>query len=142
MTEHTPPTTMLDRCTSNTSFRQSASTHCPLFLSTVVIKPAPASSLLPTVVQDGRNISRAWDKAIKQTEDDYYRDNPGVKPYGLTSIPLTYEPAVTPQSPLSFVQQEKPERRDLARCWRQKEPARKLVALGERPIMVLEAEAS
>ena len=65
-----------------------------------------------------------------------------MKPYGLTSIPLTYEPAVTPQSPLSFVQQEMPERRDLARCWRQKEPARKLVALGERPIMVLEAEAS
>jgi len=65
-----------------------------------------------------------------------------VKPYGLTSIPLTYEPPVTPQSPLSFVQQEKPERRDLARCWQQKEPARKLIAVGERPIMVLEAEAS
>jgi hypothetical protein len=60
----------------------------------------------------------------------------------LGSNPLTYEPAVTPQSPLSFVQQEKPERRDLARCWRQMEPARKLVAVGERPIMVLEAEAS
>jgi hypothetical protein len=60
----------------------------------------------------------------------------------LGSNPLTYEPAVTPQSPLSFVQQEKPERRDLARCWRQMEPARKLVAVGERPVMVLEAEAS
>jgi hypothetical protein len=36
----------------------------------------------------------------------------------------------------------RPERRDLARCWRQAEPARKLVAVGERPIMLLEAEAS
>src|SRR5262245_34311723 len=94
------------------------------------------------VVRSAQRFDVGWDKAIKQTEDDYYRDNPGVKPYGLGSIRLTYEPAVTPQSPLSFVQQEKPARRDLARCWRQKEPARKLVAVGERPIMVLEAEAS
>jgi len=94
------------------------------------------------VVHSAQRFDVGWDKAIKQTEDDYYRDNPGVKPYGLTSIPLTYEPPVTPQSPLSFVQQEKPERRDLARCWQQKEPARKLIAVGERPIMVLEAEAS
>jgi pimeloyl-ACP methyl ester carboxylesterase len=94
------------------------------------------------VVHSAQRFDVGWDKAVKQTEDDYYRDNPGVKPYGLTSIPLTYVPAVTPKSPLSFVQQEKPERRDLARCWRQAEPARKLVAVGERPVMLLEAEAS
>jgi hypothetical protein len=51
-------------------------------------------------------------------------------------------PAVTNDSPLRFVQQEKPERADLARCWRQMEPARKLVAVGDRPILVIEAEAS
>jgi hypothetical protein len=83
-----------------------------------------------------------WDKAIKQTDDDFYRDNPGVKPYGLSNAPLAYFPAVTPQSPLRFEQQAKPERPDLARCWRQKEPARKLVAVGERPVMLLGAEAS
>ena len=94
------------------------------------------------MVHSAQRFDVGWDKAIKQTEDDYYRDNPGVKPYGLTSIPLEYAPAVTSQSPLSFVQQEKPERRDLARCWRQAEPARRLVAVGERPIMLLEAEAS
>jgi hypothetical protein len=93
-------------------------------------------------VHSSQRFDVGWDKAIKQTEDDYYRDNPGVKTYGLGNNPLTYEPAVTPQSPLSFVQQETPERRNLARCWRQMEPARRLVAVGERPIMVLEAEAS
>jgi pimeloyl-ACP methyl ester carboxylesterase len=94
------------------------------------------------VVHSAQVFDTPWEKATKQTEDDYFRDNPGVKPYGLTSIPLIYAPAVTPDSPLRFVQQEKPERRDLARCWRQTEPARKLVAVGERPILVIEAEAS
>ena len=94
------------------------------------------------VVQSAQVFDTPWEKAIKQTDDDYFRDNPGVKPYGLTAIPLAYSPPVTPDSPLKFVQQEKPERRDLARCWRQAEPARKLVAVGERPILVIEAEAS
>ncbi|HEY6257095.1 MAG TPA: alpha/beta hydrolase [Xanthobacteraceae bacterium] len=107
----------------------------------VAVEPA-GPPVHDVVVHSAQRFDVGWDNAIKQTEDDYYRDNPGVKPYGLTSIPLQYAPAVTPQSPLSFVQQEKPERRDLARCWRQQEPARKLVAVGERPIMVLEAEAS
>jgi pimeloyl-ACP methyl ester carboxylesterase len=107
----------------------------------VAVEPA-GPPVHDVVVHSAQRFDVGWDKAIKQTEDDYYRDNPGVKPYGLTSIPLAYAPAVTPQSPLSFVQQDKPERRDLARCWRQAEPARKLIAVGERPIMLLEAEAS
>jgi pimeloyl-ACP methyl ester carboxylesterase len=94
------------------------------------------------VVHSAQVFDTPWEGAIKQTEDDYFRDNPGVKPYGLTSIPLAYLPAVTNDAPLRFVQQEKPERADLARCWRQMEPARKLVAVGDRPILVLEAEAS
>ena len=51
-------------------------------------------------------------------------------------------PAVTAQSPLEFVQEEKVEAPDLVRCWRQKEPARALVAVGERPILYLATEAS
>jgi len=114
----------------------------PALVKAIVAAEPAGPPVHDVVVHSAQRFAVGWDKAIKQTEDDYYRDNPGVKPYGLTSIPLAYEPAVTPQSPLSFVQQEKPERRDLARCWRQKEPARKLVAVGERPVMVLEAEAS
>jgi len=94
------------------------------------------------VVQSAQLFDTPWEKATKQTDDDYYRDNPGVKPYGLTNTPLAYTPQVTAASPLRFVQQDKPERRDLARCWRQAEPARKLVAVGDRPILVIEAEAS
>jgi pimeloyl-ACP methyl ester carboxylesterase len=114
----------------------------PALVKAIVAAEPAGPPVHDVVVHSNQRFDVGWDKAIKQTEDDYYRDNPGVKPYGLGSNPLTYEPAVTPQSPLSFVQQEKPERRDLARCWRQMEPARELVAVGGRPIMVLEAEAS
>jgi hypothetical protein len=71
-----------------------------------------------------------------------FRDDPRVKRYGLTDTPLTYAPAVTPESPLEFVQQEQSEGSDLVKCWRQKEPARKVVAVGDRPIIYLAAEAS
>jgi pimeloyl-ACP methyl ester carboxylesterase len=71
-----------------------------------------------------------------------FRDDPRLKRYGLTDIPLAYAPAVTPASPLQFVQQENAEAPDLAKCWRQKEPARKLVAVGDRPVLYLATEAS
>lgn len=73
---------------------------------------------------------------------DIFRDDPRLKRYGLSDIPMAYAPAVTPQSPLEFVQEEKPQAPDLVRCWRQKEPARRLVAVGERPILYLATEAS
>jgi pimeloyl-ACP methyl ester carboxylesterase len=71
-----------------------------------------------------------------------FRDDPRLKRYGLSDIPMAYEPAVTPQSPLAFVRQDKAEAPDLAKCWRQQEPARKLVAVGDRPILYLATEAS
>ncbi len=71
-----------------------------------------------------------------------FRDDPRLKRYGLADIPLLYAPAVTADSPLAFVQQDKAEAPDLVKCWRQKEPARKLVAVGERPVLYLAAEAS
>jgi pimeloyl-ACP methyl ester carboxylesterase len=83
-----------------------------------------------------------YEQALKKDATDQYRDDPRLKTYGLTEEPLAYAPAVTPQSPLQFVQQQKADGPDLATCWRQKEPARKLVAIGERPVLYLAAEAS
>jgi pimeloyl-ACP methyl ester carboxylesterase len=71
-----------------------------------------------------------------------FRDDPRLKRYGLSDIPMAYDPAATPQSPLAFVRQDKAEAPDLAKCWRQQEPARKLVAVGDRPILYLATEAS
>ena len=114
----------------------------PTLVKAIVAAEPYGPPVHDVVVHSAQRFDVAWDKARKQTKDDYYRDNPGLKSYGLTFIPLAYTPAVTPQSPLQFVQQENPERSDLSRCWRQKEPARKLVAVGDRPILVVEAEAS
>jgi hypothetical protein len=55
---------------------------------------------------------------------------------------MVYAPAVTTESPLAFVLQDNAEAPDLAKCWRQQEPARKLVAVGDRPILYLATEAS
>jgi pimeloyl-ACP methyl ester carboxylesterase len=72
---------------------------------------------------------------------DYFRDG-ALRPWGLTTIPLNYSPAVTDPSQLSFVQQEKPDAPDLARCWLQASPARQLPDLQRTPILVLVGEAS
>jgi pimeloyl-ACP methyl ester carboxylesterase len=71
-----------------------------------------------------------------------FRDDPRVKRFGLSDIALAYEPPVTANSPLAFVQQDKAEAADLVKCWRQQEPARKIVGVGDRPIIYLAAEAS
>ncbi|KAL4992844.1 Alpha/Beta hydrolase protein [Aspergillus falconensis] len=65
------------------------------------------------------------------------------RPYGLTSIPLAYEPAPTNQSePLSMktVSSEKPG--ELLDCIIQAEPARQLTNLAKVPILIDTGEAS
>ena len=114
----------------------------PTLVKAIVAAEPSGPPVHDVVVKSIQRFDAAWDGATKQTDDDHYRDNPGVKRYGLGNTPIDYAPAVTPESPLDFVQQEKPERPDLSRCWLQKEPARKLPLVGERPVMLLEAEAS
>jgi pimeloyl-ACP methyl ester carboxylesterase len=72
---------------------------------------------------------------------DYFKEGP-LRPWGLTSIPITYDPPVKDASELEFVRQEKPDSPDLARCWLQKEPARQLPKLQKAPILIVTGEAS
>ena len=73
---------------------------------------------------------------------DYFRDGPVARAWGLASIPLTYQPAITDPSQLDFVQQDKPDGPDLLRCWLQKEPARQLTGLQKAPVVIVTGEAS
>jgi pimeloyl-ACP methyl ester carboxylesterase len=100
--------------------------------------PPVHDMVLPGVARLGM----AFENATPVEGSDIFRDDPRIRKYGLTNIPLVYAPALTPQSPLEFVRQEKADAPDLVKCWRQKEPARRLVAVGERPILYLAAEAS
>jgi len=94
--------------------------------------------VVPGATRFGMDFANAT--AVEGTE--IFRDDPRLKRYGLADNPMVYAPAVTPESPLAFVQQDKAEAPDLVKCWRQKEPARNLVAVGDRPILYLAAEAS
>lgn len=64
------------------------------------------------------------------------------RPWGLTDIALTYDPPLKDPAALAIVQQDKPDAPDLARCWLQREPARKLSNLTDIPIMMAVSEAS
>ena len=94
------------------------------------------------VVPGEARLGMAFENATPVDGSEIFRDDPRVRRYGLTSIPLAYAPAVTPESPLEFVRQDKADGPDLVKCWSQKEPARKLVAVGDRPVLYLAAEAS
>lgn len=64
------------------------------------------------------------------------------RPWGLTTTPLTYDPPLSAPADLAREQEAKPEGPDLVRCWRQKEPARRLANLSRFPVMILMSEAS
>jgi pimeloyl-ACP methyl ester carboxylesterase len=94
------------------------------------------------VVQGAPRFGVAFDAATSHGDDERFRDSPSLKRYGPVDVPLAYDPPITDPAQLKFVRQDKAEAPDVARCWRQAEPARKLVAVGDRPIIYIAAEAS
>jgi pimeloyl-ACP methyl ester carboxylesterase len=73
---------------------------------------------------------------------DYFKYGELVRPYGLTSTPLTYSPPVVNASELAFVQQDKADGPSLIKCWMQTEPARQLPNLKKVPFLIITSEAS
>jgi pimeloyl-ACP methyl ester carboxylesterase len=63
-------------------------------------------------------------------------------PWGITNVPITFDPPVSDPSELSFVQQAEPDAPDLIRCYLQVEPARQLPRLNGIPILSVAAQAS
>ena len=64
------------------------------------------------------------------------------RPAGLTNLPLTYDPPVTPDEPLEFEQQAEPDAPDLELCCAQKGKPRRLKNLAGIPMLVATAQAS
>ncbi len=73
---------------------------------------------------------------------NFFKEGPIALAYGITSVPLTYAPPVKDPSELAIERQDAADGPDLAKCWRQKEPARALPNLQKMPILVLTSEAS
>ena len=73
---------------------------------------------------------------------DWFKEGPVALPYGITSVPLAYAPAVTDASPMQFEKDQTADGPGLVTCWHQKPPARQLPNLQKLPILVLTSEAS
>ncbi len=73
---------------------------------------------------------------------DWFKDGTRDKLSGLGEVPLNYDPPLGEGERLSFVRQEKADGPELAHCWLQKEPARKLKSLANVPVAVIMSEAS
>jgi pimeloyl-ACP methyl ester carboxylesterase len=70
-----------------------------------------------------------------------YNDNPNLV-WGVTSLPLHYDPPVSDPAELQPVLEEKSEGPDVVPCYMQKEPAHKLVNLKDIPVLDVSGEAS
>jgi pimeloyl-ACP methyl ester carboxylesterase len=73
---------------------------------------------------------------------DWFKDGTTDKLSGLGEVPLNYDPPLKDGEKLSFVRQQKADGPDLAHCWLQREPARKLKNLANIPVLVVMSEAS
>jgi len=62
--------------------------------------------------------------------------------WGLTNLPVHYDPPIEAASELRTVLQDKADGPGLIPCWMQKEPARKLVNLESIPVLNVSGEAS
>jgi len=62
--------------------------------------------------------------------------------YGVTSLPIHYDPPVKDPAELKPVREEKADGPDLIPCWIQQEPAHKLVNLEGIPVLEFSGEAS
>lgn len=62
--------------------------------------------------------------------------------WGLTNLPVHYDPPIEKASDLETVRQDKADGPGLIPCWIQKEPARKLVNLEGIPVLNVSGEAS
>jgi pimeloyl-ACP methyl ester carboxylesterase len=62
--------------------------------------------------------------------------------WGVTDIPIAYDPPVNDPTELKIEQQAQPDGPDLVRCWQQQAPARRLANLADIPVVVITTEAS
>lgn len=73
---------------------------------------------------------------------DWYKDGALGRGWGITRMPLTFDPPATEPKDLAMTRQDKADGADLVRCWLPEAPARQLVNLKTMPILIVVSEAS
>ncbi len=73
---------------------------------------------------------------------DWFKDGPLGREWGISRMPLTYDPPAMVPKDLAMTRQDKADGPDLARCWLPDTPARQLVNLKGIPILIVTSESS
>jgi pimeloyl-ACP methyl ester carboxylesterase len=73
---------------------------------------------------------------------NWFTEGADSREFGITDVPLAYDPPLKDGEKLNFVKQDKPDAPDVVACWSQAAPARKLTNLATIPVLVLMSEAS
>jgi pimeloyl-ACP methyl ester carboxylesterase len=74
--------------------------------------------------------------------NEFYKDGVPGRAWGVTRMPLNFQPAAATATDLNLVRQAAADEPDLVRCWVQPEPARQLPNLKGIPILIVVSEAS
>jgi pimeloyl-ACP methyl ester carboxylesterase len=69
-------------------------------------------------------------------------DEDNARPWGLTDIPLAYDPPLAEARNLKKVRQQAADGPGLAKCWLQADPPRQLPRLRDIPVLIVTTEAS
>ena len=80
--------------------------------------------------------------AVFEGAPAWFGESDVFKEGGLCHLPLTYDPPLASGDRLGVVCEATPQGEGLMRCWRQAEPARRLVRLADIPVAVVQGEAS
>lgn len=103
------------------------------------------SGLLGWVIADARPALVKAIVAIEPSGPPFHNvavGNPKARAWGVTDIPVRYEPPVADPAELQTQKQAAPDADGLVACTLQREPARRLVNLARIPVMVTTAESS
>lgn len=103
------------------------------------------SGLLGWVIAEARPQAVKGIVAIEPSGPPFHNAAPGdpkARAWGLTDIPLTYDPPVADPAQIQTERQAAPDAADLIRCTLQRAPARRLPKMAQIPVLVTTAESS
>ncbi len=103
------------------------------------------AGLLGWVIAEARPALVKAIVAIEPSGPPFHNAAPGspkARAWGITDIPVRYEPPVSDPAEIQIQKQAAPDAEGLIACTLQKEPARKLVQMAKIPVLVATAESS
>jgi pimeloyl-ACP methyl ester carboxylesterase len=83
-----------------------------------------------------------YEMNLEKEGEDFYKDGPIGRVWGITRLPLKFNPPAQEAQDLKLVRQAKPDAQNLVRCWVQPTPARELTQLKGKPILIVSSHAS